>query len=141
MQFSPLCENWEERGVARCLPESAGVNNLNMCKACVSQNMTCSLFDLRSTQLCNFDILHNLKLHPNTQLYKINVASPYFFPNSFEEIIKGQIISKGLLVSSNSPKKRTNEFIITTKTNQSVRYLGEFEDTKKSFRNYLTFTG
>ena len=87
MQFSPLCENWEERGVARCLPESAGVNNLNMCKACVSQNMTCSLFDLRSTQLCNFDILHNLKLHPNTQLYKINVASPYFFPNSFEEII------------------------------------------------------
>ena len=30
---------------------------------------------------------------------------------------KGQIISKGLLVSLNSPKKRTNEFVFTTATN------------------------
>ena len=52
---------------------------------------------------------------------------------------KDQIISKGLLVSSNSPKKRTNEFVFTTTTNSFVRFLGEFEDTKKSFRNYLTF--
>ena len=52
---------------------------------------------------------------------------------------KGQIISKGLLLSSNSPKKRTNEFVFTTTTNSFVRFLGEFEDTKKSFRNYLTF--
>ena len=29
-------------------------------------------------------------------------------------INKGQIISKGLLVSSNSPKKQTKEFIFTT---------------------------
>ena len=29
-------------------------------------------------------------------------------------IPKGQIISKGLLVSSNFPKKRTNEFVFTT---------------------------
>ena len=55
-------------------------------------------------------------------------------------LTKGQIISKGLLVSSNSPKKRTNEFIFTTMMNSFVRILGEFEDTKKSFRNYLTFT-
>ena len=40
----------------------------------------------------------------------------------------------------NSPKKRTNEFVFTTTTNSFVRFLGEFEDTKKSFRNYLTFS-
>ena len=45
--------------------------------------------------------------------------------NSFTS--KGQIISKGLLVSSNSP-------------NSFVSFLGEFKDTKKSFRNYLIFT-
>ena len=57
----------------------------------------------------------------------------------FCPVVKGQIMSKGLLVSSNSPKKRTNEFVFTTMKNSFVRFLGEFEDTKKSFRNYLTF--
>ena len=55
-------------------------------------------------------------------------------------VFKGRIISKELLVSSNSPKKRTNEFVFTTTKNSFVRFLGEFEDTKKSFPNYLTFT-
>ena len=45
----------------------------------------------------------------------------------------GQIISKELLVSSNSPKKRTNEFVVVVKTNLFVRFLGEFEDTKSPF--------
>ena len=40
---------------------------------------------------------------------------------------KGQITSKGLLVSSSSPKKRKNEFIFTTTTNSFVRFLGEFK--------------
>ena len=39
---------------------------------------------------------------------------------------KGQIISKGLMVSSNSPKKQTNEFVFTTTKNSFVRFLGEF---------------
>ena len=52
---------------------------------------------------------------------------------------KGQIILKGLLISSFSPKKRTNDFVFTTSTNLFVHFLGEFEGTKKSFRNYLTF--
>ena len=52
---------------------------------------------------------------------------------------KGQIISKGLLVSSNSPQKGTNEFVFTTTTNLFICFLGEFEDTKKPFQNYLTF--
>ena len=43
------------------------------------------------------------------------------------------------MVSSNSPKKRRNEFVFTTTTNLFICFLGEFEDTKKSFRNYLTF--
>ena len=47
---------------------------------------------------------------------------------------KGQIISKGLLVSSNSPKKPTNEFVFTTETISLVGFLGGFEDIKKSFR-------
>ena len=55
-------------------------------------------------------------------------------------VFKGQIISKGLLVSSNSPKKQTNKFVFITTTNSFVCFLGEFEDTKKSFRNCLTFT-
>ena len=50
----------------------------------------------------------------------------------------------GLLTS---PKKWTDEFVLfafllftANKSNSSVRFLGEFEDTKKSFRNYLTFS-
>ena len=47
--------------------------------------------------------------------------------------LKGQIISKRLLVSSFF-------FCLTVlKTNLFVRFLEESEDTKKSFRNYLTF--
>ena len=49
------------------------------------------------------------------------------------------MISKGLLVFLNSPKKRTNKFVFSTMTNSLVRFLGVFEETKKSFRNYLTF--
>ena len=39
-------------------------------------------------------------------------------------------------MSSNSPKNRT---ILHSSKNEFVRFLGEFEDTKKSFQNYLTF--
>ena len=57
----------------------------------------------------------------------------------FHNFTKGQIISKVLLASSNSPKKRLNEFVFNTMTNSFVCFLGEFQDPKKSFRNYLTF--
>ena len=43
---------------------------------------------------------------------------------------KGQRISKGLLVSSNSPKKRMNEFVFTSTMNSFICFLGEFEDTR-----------
>ena len=68
-----------------------------------------------------------------------SLLQDFFFSVTLVIYSKGQIISKGLLFSSNSPKKRTNEFVFTTTTNSFVRFLGEFEDTKKSFRNYLTF--
>ena len=41
----------------------------------------------------------------------------------------------------NSSKKRTNEFVFTTMQRVFVRFLEEIEDTKKTFRNYLTFKG
>ena len=54
---------------------------------------------------------------------------------TFKYIAKGQIISKVLLVSSNSPKKRTNKFVFTTTTNSFVHFLGEFEDTNLRFES------
>ena len=43
------------------------------------------------------------------------------------------------------PKKRMNEFYFTTMKPQvdlfSFVFLEEIEDTKKTFQNYLTFTG
>ena len=54
-------------------------------------------------------------------------------------VSKGQIISKGPLVSSNSPKKWTNEFVFTSMRRVFVCFLGESLARKKSFRDYLTF--
>ena len=68
---------------------------------------------------------------------KIPLTSPSIV--DYARHIKVQIILKGLLVSSNSPKKRTDKFVFTTTTNSFLRFLGEFEDTKKSFQNYLAF--
>ena len=48
-------------------------------------------------------------------------------------LTKGQI-----LVFPSSPRKQMNEFFFSTTNNSFVCFLGEFEDTKKSFQNYLT---
>ena len=52
---------------------------------------------------------------------------------------KGQLISKANCQAVNSSKKQTNEFVFTTMQRVFVRFLEEIEDTKKTFRNYLTF--
>ena len=52
---------------------------------------------------------------------------------------KGQLISKANCQAVNSSKKRTNEFVFTTMRRFFVRFLEEIEDSKKAFRNYLTF--
>jgi hypothetical protein len=46
---------------------------------------------------------------------------------------KGQLISKCLLGIFNSPKKGTKKFDFTTKSNCSVRFLGELKTQKKHF--------
>ena len=48
---------------------------------------------------------------------------------------KGQKISKQLLVSSDSSKKRTDELVFTTMRRDFVCFLEEIEFTKKTFRN------
>ena len=53
-------------------------------------------------------------------------------------VIKSQIISKANYGILNSSKKQTNKFVFTTIV--FVRFLEEIEDTKKTFRNYLTFS-
>ena len=55
-------------------------------------------------------------------------------------ISKGQLISKANCQAVNSSKKRTNEFVFTTMRRVFVRFLEEIEDSKKAFRNYLTFS-
>ena len=52
---------------------------------------------------------------------------------------KGQLISKANCQAMKSSKKRTNEFVFTSMRRVFVRFLEEIEDSKKAFRNYLTF--
>ena len=51
------------------------------------------------------------------------------------ECTKGQLISKGLFGILNSPKKQPKKFDFTSMILVFVRFLGEIEDTKKTFRN------
>ena len=55
------------------------------------------------------------------------------------DLPKGQLISKANCQAEDSSKKRTNEFVFATMRRVFVRILEEIEDTKKTFRNYLTF--
>ena len=52
---------------------------------------------------------------------------------------KGQLILKANCQTVNPSKKRTNEFVFTTMRRVFFRFLEEIEDTKKTFRNCLTF--
>jgi hypothetical protein len=52
---------------------------------------------------------------------------------------KGQLISEANCQAVNSSKKRTNEFVFTIMPRVFVRFVEEIEDSKKAFRNYLTF--
>ena len=52
---------------------------------------------------------------------------------------KGQLILKENCRAVNSSKKLTNEFIFTSMRRIFVRFLEEIEDSKKAFKNYLTF--
>ena len=56
------------------------------------------------------------------------------------ELAKGQLISKANCQAVKSAKKRTNEFVFTSMRCVFIRFLEEIEDSKKAFRNYLTFS-
>ena len=53
---------------------------------------------------------------------------------------KGQLISKANCQAVNSSKKRTNEFVFASMELVFICFLEEIEDSKKTFRNYLTFS-
>ena len=55
-------------------------------------------------------------------------------------IIKGQLISKANCQAVNYSKKRMNEFIFSSMQRVFICFLEEIEDSKKAFRNYLTFS-
>ena len=52
--------------------------------------------------------------------------------NSFHWLMVRKF-QKDFLVSSNSPKKQMNEFVVVVNTNLFIHFLGEFEDTKSPF--------
>ena len=51
---------------------------------------------------------------------------------------KGQVTLKANCKDVNSSKKQMNEFVFTLRR-VFVHFLEEIEDTKNTFRNYLTF--
>ena len=54
-------------------------------------------------------------------------------------VLKGEVISKANCQTVNSSKKRTNEFVFTTTRCIFIQFFEEIEDSKKTFRNHLTF--
>ena len=62
------------------------------------------------------------------------------------ELTKGQLILKADWRAIDSPKKRTDEFVLfafllftANKSNSSVRFLGESTARQSAFQFYLTF--
>ena len=53
---------------------------------------------------------------------------------------KGHLIWKANCQAVNSSKKRTNEFVFTRVRCVFVRFLEEIEDSKRAFRNHLTYS-
>ena len=91
---------------------------------------------------------------PSQRILKVSwfrkqIVKPWILPKNkwicfyyyliFFSLAKGQLISKANCQPVNSSKKPTNELFFTTMRRLFVRFLEEIEDTKKTFRNYLTF--
>ena len=53
----------------------------------------------------------------------------------YQDLTKGQLISKANPQVVNSTKKRTNEFIFTTMQRIFIRFMEEIEVNKKTFQN------
>ena len=93
---------------------------------------------------CPFPVIHFWWVccctHPKRMTGNGQLTRGAFIINDFlrNPDFKGQIMSKGLLVSSNSPKKQTNEFVFTTVTNSFVRFLGECGGHQKKVLSKLS---
>ena len=59
---------------------------------------------------------------------------------SADRCSEGQLISKANCQALNSSKKRTNEFVFTSMRRVLVCIVEEIENSKKAFRNYMTFS-
>ena len=67
--------------------------------------------------------------------------SSIYWTSQHVGISKGQLISKANCQAVNSSKKnRMNEFVFTSMQRVFHRFFEEIEDSKKVFRNYLTFS-
>ena len=89
-------------------------------------------FSLVQKMVSNF-ILQSLKIS------KLRNFQTVFFSFIYQKF-KGQLISKTNCQAVNSSKKRTNKFVFTSMRRIFVCFLEEIEDSKKAFRNYLTFS-
>ena len=96
---------------------------------------------------CPFPVIHFWWVccctHPKRMTGNGQLTRGAFIINDFlrNPDFKGQIMSKGLLVSSNSPKnKRTNSFLLLWRIRSFVFWENVGDTKKKSFRNYLTFS-
>ena len=73
---------------------------------------------------------------------KIRSKKLFFFRGEVTgEESKGQMISKANYGILNPSLKWTNKFVLTSMRLVFVCFLQEIEDTKKTFRNYLTIKG
>ena len=92
------------------------------------------LFRLALAILCKYARKSTLEITSSTlqRRRKVDILEE-------QKYSKGQKISKGLFGLLKFSQKRMNEFVTVVKTNLFVRFLGEFEETKKSFRNYPSF--
>ena len=95
--------------------------------------------DTSYDNLSNIDIQYNFSRSSFLTIKLINDKVIHLGTSQESRDAKGQLISKANFQVMNSSKKRTNEFVFTTMRRVFICFLEEIEDSKKAFRNYLTF--
>ena len=91
-----------------------------------------------------------IKSYLDLEILRLSLVFFYELFIIFDDLnsFKGQLISKADWRPIDSPKKRTDKFVLfafllftANKSNSSVRFLGESMARQSAFRNYLTFRG
>ena len=73
------------------------------------------------------------------KILSVITKKPFTGHEKLVKDFKGQLISKTNCQAVSSSKIRTNEFVFTSMRRVFVPFLEEIEDSKKAFRNDLTF--